>query len=893
MASCIETTGNKVESAIGSFFNAIGLKIGNTPRRTIALCFVITAICGVGFMRWSTESRADKLWVPQQTTAEEETAVYQNYYAATSRFNRVLIRSSSDNGNVLTSATLEEVMKMHLEIEQNEATVDGTTYKLADVCITSYATCANSTGAPVCSCAVRSILKLWNYDLNTLKNDADILGTINGSYNYTDMQGIFGKPVFDDSKNLVSAEAISVDYLNKDRSEEAGSDEEGTEADPINEGWELDVYLKVLEESVPEKYTSIKVDYIAGRSFSDEFGGAITGDLALVQISYVVIFVFLGATLGKVIPGTGSRWTMSLAALVTVGLSIGASFGLSSALNLFFGPVHSLLPFILLGIGVDDAFVIVNAFDRERTAARSTETNTDLAIRSGKALARAGASITVTSLTDMVAFGISASSSLPALASFCGYASIGIFFLWLFASTFFTATLVLDERRQRDNRRECLCCLTRKSKSEEEEEEEGFKEGLISRYFRNYHAPAILSPIGKVITIVIFTGLLAFGIWGAINLSVEDTQRSFVPSDSYLTGFLNTADEYYPSSGIDLFLVVEGSSNIYNQKEALADLEEKLTGKSASPPYIAEPNDNKFTNVMSKFYDHLSSKGPITNITLGGDNWPMNEQDFVSEFASYTSFDNEIGKNYAMDVSFDETRTTLKAIRIKSEYARLTKLKGSKVIDDADKQIEAMDATREMIESWNITSVTPYSEQFIAIEGFKIIKKELFLNVGLALGAVALIVLITVASPLTAFIITVNVGFCLAEILGFMYVLGIAIDSVSVINVVLAVGLSIDYSAHVGHCFMVKGGDDRNKRALESLADIGSAVLSGALTTFLAVVVLLFSSSYVFVTLSIQFALTVVLGASHGLILLPVLLSLLGPKPFISAHEQISDKETE
>merc|ERR1712232_1289178 len=112
-------------------------------------------------------------------------------------------------------------------------------------------------------------------------------------------------------------------------------------------------------------------------------------------------------------------------------------------------------------------------------------------------------------------------------------------------------------------------------------------------------------------------------------------------------------------------------------------------------------------------------------------------------------------------------------------------------------------------------------------------------------------------------------------------------------NIVLAVGLSIDYSAHVGHCFMAKGGKDRNVRALEALADIGAAVLSGALTTFLAVVVLLFSSSYVFAPLSIQFALTVGLGVTHGLVLLPVLLSLLGPKPFASAHAPVSDKEVE
>merc|ERR1712232_1273818 len=196
------------------------------------------------------------------------------------------------------------------------------------------------------------------------------------------------------------------------------------------------------------------------------------------------------------------------------------------------------------------------------------------------------------------------------------------------------------------------------------------------------------------------------------------------------------------------------------------------------------------------------------------------------------------------------------------------------------------------VESWDdLPSRFPYSEKFIAIEGFKIIRQELFVNVGLAIAAVAAIVLVTVASPMTAFLITFAVASCLVEILGFMFLLDIAIDSVSVINIVLAVGLSVDYSAHVGHCFMTKGSDDKNKRSTEALADIGAAVLSGATSTFLAVVVLLFSKSYVFTTLSKQFALTVGLGVCHGLILLPVLLSLLGPQAFDNAEMPEEDED--
>lgn len=108
-----------------------------------------------------------------------------------------------------------------------------------------------------------------------------------------------------------------------------------------------------------------------------------------------------------------------------------------------------------------------------------------------------------------------------------------------------------------------------------------------------------------------------------------------------------------------------------------------------------------------------------------------------------------------------------------------------------------MDDTRALLESWDdLPSSFPYSEKFIAIEGFKIIKKELFLNVGLAILAVGVIVFFTVASPVTSILITLNVAFCIVEILGFMNALNIVIDSVSVINMVLAVGLSVDYSCH-------------------------------------------------------------------------------------------------
>jgi predicted RND superfamily exporter protein len=291
-------------------------------------------------------------------------------------------------------------------------------------------------------------------------------------------------------------------------------------------------------------------------------------------------------------------------------------------------------------------------------------------------------------------------------------------------------------------------------------------------------------------------------------------------------------------------------------------------------------------------YLNVSGSSAIGNMTLGEDSWPVTEEAFVFTLKNYVAFGSPGAQMYGQSIIFSEDGSKILAIKVESQFVRLTKLNGDEMIDDADRQIEAMDDTRAMLESWtDLPSNFPYSKKFINIEGFKSIKKELFLNVGLAIVAVGIIVFLTVGSAVTSFLITFNVAMCIIEILGFMHAFGIVIDSVSVINMVLAVGLSVDYSAHIGHSFMTKKGSDKNKRTTEALADMGQAVLSGAISTFLAVAVLLFSKSYVFRVLSTQFALTVALGIIHGLLLLPVMLSVLGPKSHKEKEKESPDSE--
>ena len=133
-------------------------------------------------------------------------------------------------------------------------------------------------------------------------------------------------------------------------------------------------------------------------------------------------------------------------------MAIASSYGVCSYLGLFYSPLMNVLPFLLLGVGVDDMFVIVNSYDL-------VDPTLDLPTRIGRTMATAGASITVTSMTDVFAFLIGSNTSLPALRNFCFYAAFGIFFDYLYQITWFVAFLTIDQWRTAAKRADCACCI--------------------------------------------------------------------------------------------------------------------------------------------------------------------------------------------------------------------------------------------------------------------------------------------------------------------------------------------------------------------------------------------------------------------------------------------------
>merc|ERR1711871_154599 len=703
-------------------------------------------------------------------------------------------------------------------------------------------------------------------------------------------------------------------------------------------GIEIDKeFMKISKAGAP----GIETAYLTSYSFSEEFGKTIQGDVSLLSVGYLLIILYCMANLGRFgalrYPNTRkfspkfkclpleSRILLSLSGILSVGLAIAGSMGVCSMMGFFYGPVHSVLPFLLLGIGVDDMFIIANGYAvtsfRPDSFFKDLSPNARVRYRIADALRHAGASITITSVTDFLAFAIGSSTILPALSSFCVYAAVGIMFDYWLQVTFFAAFLTLDSRRQSAvllegcingccARRRCaaMCCnkfidescqgasvgdktsdttLDGKDddsvevahvnpmKTGESDVESGGEDtsnvdddtettrelGLVATFFNRFYSKIALNPVALLMIVSIFG--IAFGIctWRATLLKQEFSYLSFLPTDSYLVDYFDLQEKYFATEATRIKVYMRPSQPL---------------AASAS---------------ISALHNRIILNEYTTNGTL--DSWWLSHQDWATgsvwtteeEYvSSVREFVASSGSRYSSDIVFPVDNSTIVASRF--EIALID-------IPTSAEEVKAMKSLRKTVYGTPAqlaeVDAFPYARVFIGWEQYAVIEEELIRNVALGMLAIAVVTLLLIAHPVTSLLVFITVASTIVNLFGLMSVWDVNIDGVVTINLIISLGFAVDYSAHIGHAFMCKVGT-REERVVGALTDVGASVLNGAISTFLAIIVMGFSKSFVFITFFKLLFGVVVFGVMNGFLLLPVLLRLLGPEPYESVKKHAGDK---
>lgn len=114
-------------------------------------------------------------------------------------------------------------------------------------------------------------------------------------------------------------------------------------------------------------------------------------------------------------------------------------------------------------------------------------------------------------------------------------------------------------------------------------------------------------------------------------------------------------------------------------------------------------------------------------------------------------------------------------------------------------------------------------------------------------------------------------------VVGYMALWNVNLDTISMVNLIMCIGFSVDFTAHICYAYMSSAASRPEERVRESLYALGLPIVQGAVSTVLGVSALVLAGSYIFMVFFKMIFLVIVFGALHGLLLLPVLLSLFGP----------------
>ena len=138
--------------------------------------------------------------------------------------------------------------------------------------------------------------------------------------------------------------------------------------------------------------------------------------LVLCNISFLLVFQLVYAIL------TLRRWTDAVRSFGAVGVvgvllvtaSVAAAMALSSLLQVNFNASSTqVLPFLALGLGVDDMFLMARTYI---SASQSDDLNEQEI--TGETLRQSGLSITLTSFTNACAFAMASLIPVPAMQTF-------------------------------------------------------------------------------------------------------------------------------------------------------------------------------------------------------------------------------------------------------------------------------------------------------------------------------------------------------------------------------------------------------------------------------------------------------------------------------------------
>ena len=406
-------------------FQKVAETVGYMPFLTLVVSFVVVAVLATGLHKFKMEARSDKLFIPQGSRSITDLDKASVYFPLKFRLEEIVLEKSGSDDS-LHDEVFKEALKLHEAIK-----VLGEYESL----------CLGKSLQTKCLLTSLNILEVFQFNASRIVNSSYVLNKAYKNPNYVMLNGkqpkanfpeMLGQMKVNANGSITSAKSIRIAYFmqyhtNDDLYERIMKWEE-----------RFIKYMSNQESSL--KARGIRLYYYAHRSLDDSISESAFSDMSLIVVAFVLMIVFCVVMNLQIRKPVNGHVLLAIGGIFTVFLGIASSFGLVMYVGIPFIGIVAVLPFMVLGVGIDDMFILVDTLDQRHP---SLEGN----IRLVATLSAAGSSIFMTTLTDLIAFAISTVTDFRGIEYFCLYAALAITFVFLLMTTFFLALIKLDINR--------------------------------------------------------------------------------------------------------------------------------------------------------------------------------------------------------------------------------------------------------------------------------------------------------------------------------------------------------------------------------------------------------------------------------------------------------------